>query len=369
MTHTVATLLPLLMAMLLPALAATSCSSPAATADAELTALYTDTIYRPTHAAGFTITAATDGSTLLTVANPWQGADSTRRHLQILAPGAKAVPFIPAISGPAARLVCMSSTHVALLEAADALPAVVGVSGMQFITNPAIRAGADTIADVGYDSGIDYERILALRPDLVLIYGVNSSSPMEAKLAEIGIPCIYVGEYLETTPLGRAEWMVALGHIAGHRAEAVERFRKIVPVYDSIAALARADSTVTAMLNTPYGDAWFMPPTGSYMPNLITDAGGRPAYTVDHTRESTPIDLEQAAMLLSRADVWLTGNDFRSLQQLHAAVPKAPFQGRAYGVVPDFWEGGVSRPHMVLGQLHAILHNPDTTTRYFHLLR
>ena len=60
---------------------------------------------------------------------------------------------------------------------------------------------------MGYEPDVDYERIVALAPDLVLLYGVTGPSGMESKLRELGIPYAYVGEYVESSPLGKAEWM------------------------------------------------------------------------------------------------------------------------------------------------------------------
>ncbi len=42
---------------------------------------------------------------------------------------------------------------------------------------------------------------------------------MEGKLNELGIPFMYVGDYLEESPLGKAEWMVALSEVVGKRTE------------------------------------------------------------------------------------------------------------------------------------------------------
>ena len=36
---------------------------------------------------------------------------------------------------------------------------------------------------------------------------------MESKLEELDIPFMYVGDYLEESPLGKAEWMVVLSEV------------------------------------------------------------------------------------------------------------------------------------------------------------
>ena len=91
-----------------------------------------------------------------------------------------------------------------MLDAVGASPRIVGVSGRESIANGYVAAHPDRVGDVGYDGNVNYERLLSLRPDLVLLFGVNGASPMEPKLRELGIPFCYIGEYLEESPLGKA---------------------------------------------------------------------------------------------------------------------------------------------------------------------
>ena len=180
------------------------------------------TVYTPEYASGFDIKGA-DGkkSVLVTVTIPWQGADSITTNLFI----ARDDEEVPAdftgqmLKGDAERIVCMSSTHIAMLDAIGETGRVVGVSGIDYISNPDIQARRDSVGDVGYEGNINYELLLSLDPDLVLLYGVNGASSMEGKLKELDIPFMYVGDYLEESPLGKAEWLVALSEVIGKRAE------------------------------------------------------------------------------------------------------------------------------------------------------
>ena len=76
-----------------------------------------------------------------------------------------------------------------MLDAIGETGRVVGVSGIDYISNPDIQARRDSVGDVGYEGNINYElRLLSLDPDLVLLYGVNGASSMEGKLKELDIP-------------------------------------------------------------------------------------------------------------------------------------------------------------------------------------
>ena len=285
------------------------------------------TVYTPEYASGFDIKGA-DGkkSVLVTVTNPWQGADSITTNLFI----ARDDEEVPAdftgqmLKGDAERIVCMSSTHIAMLDAIGETGRVVGVSGIDYISNPDIQARRDSVGDVGYEGNINYELLLSLDPDLVLLYGVNGASSMEGKLKELDIPFMYVGDYLEESPLGKAEWLVALSEVIGKRAEGEKVFAEI-PVRYNVLKKKVADNILDApsvMLNTPYGDSWFMPSTESYVARLIKDAGGDYIYKKNTGNASAPIDLEEAYLLASQADMWLHVGMANTLDELKAACPK-----------------------------------------------
>ena len=70
----------------------------------------------------------------------------------------------------------------------------------------------DRVADVGYEANLNKELILKISPDLIMIYGIGSESAgYVGKIKELGIKVIINADYLETDPLGRAEWMKLFG--------------------------------------------------------------------------------------------------------------------------------------------------------------
>ncbi len=331
-------------------------------------------LYAPEYASGFRI-EGTDGrqSVLVTVTNPWQGADSVATRLFI----ARAGETVPegfdgqVLEGDARRIVAMSSTHVAMLDAIGEPGRVVGVSGLDYISNPAVQARRDSIGDVGYEGNINYELLLSLAPDLVLLYGVNGASGMEPKLRELGIPFMYVGDYLEESPLGKAEWMVALSEVVGKRTKGEEVFAEIPVRYNALKQRV-ADNALDApsvMLNTPYGDSWFMPSTKSYAVRLIDDAGGAYVYGRNTGNTSLPIDLEEAYLLASEADMWLNVGMADSLDDVARMCPKFTDircfrNGNVYNNNlrtnaaggNDYWESAVVNPDLLLRDLVKIFH-------------
>lgn len=317
--------------------------------------------YDPQWAEGFQIDSI-DGGLLFTVSNPWQGAHNVSRQLTV--------------THKARRIVAMSSTHIALLDAIGMIDKVVGVSGMRYVSNKKLKA-----VDVGYEGNVDYERIVALKPDLVLLYSTNSASTMEKKLSELGIAYLYVGDYLEQSPLGKAEWMIALGYLTGAEQAAKRRMSAIATRYtalrDSIAALHLPRPRV--MMNMPYSDAWFMPSKKSYAVRLINDAGGQLVYNQDTGNESQTIGMEQAFLLASEADIWLNPGTVRSMKELTSALPrfagvKSVKSGEVWNnnrrTTPaggnDYYESGIVNPDIVLDELIRIFHQHGQGEMKYH---
>lgn len=359
----------------LAAFAAASCGTASADRfDIEL--------YAPQYASGFVISGAEGWqSTILRSRNPWQGADNVEKQLFISRNGE--VP--PAgfrgevLASDPVRIICISSSHVAMLDMLGESGRVVGVSGAGYITNEYVASNRDRIGDVGYEGNIDYELTVALQPDIVLLYGIDSASGMEGKLRELGIPFVYIGDYLEDSPLGKAEWMVAVGEIVGRREDAAALFAGIPLRYEALKDMAAAaeSKAPAVMVNTPYGDSWFMSPAGSYTARMIADAGGDYLYRDNATNRSLPVDMEEAALLVSKADVWINVGSYRTIGELSRALPKFAdarcvreggvwnFDLRANDAGGnDYWESGVVHPDIVLRDMIKIFH-PELISEEF----
>lgn len=349
--------------------------------------LFSEVIYSPTHATGFEIRGCEErNSTLIVVKNPWQGADDVEQMLLIDRDGKfnTSGTEIQRINHDAKRIICMSSSYVAMLSTIDKQEAIAGVSGINFISDEYVTANSDKIGDVGYDNNINYEMVVALNPDLVLLYGVMGASGMESKLRELGIPYLYLGEYVESSPLGKAEWMVAVGEITGARDKAVEIFSTISERYTALAtevSLA-AKERKQVMLNTPYRDSWFIPSEQNYIARIIRDAGGEPFTIAGTGNSSQPIDIEQAYIWASEADVWLNVGACNSLEELIRQNPKfadvkAVREKRVYNNNArqttqggsDFWESGVVRPDVILQDLVTILQGNEGELYYYKQLK
>ena len=338
---------------------------------------FSTVVYEPSYATGFDISGAEGAaSTLITVRNPWQGAEGVEKRLFISREGERAPEDFEGqvIEGSAERVVCMSSTYVAMIDAIGCTERVVGVSGIDFIYNSRVREAASEgrVHDVGHDSNINFELLLTLRPDVVLIYGVAGENGVaNAKLDELNIPYLYLGDYVEESPLAKAEWTVVVAEILGVRERGEALFAGIENRYLELRKRVEESATErpTVMFNTPYRDTWYMPSSRSYAVRIVEDAGGQYVYDGNHGTASQPIDLELAYVLTREADYWINVGQYATLEDLRRDNPrfvgaKAVREGRVYSSDrratakggSDFWESAVVNPDVVLRDLVAILH-------------
>lgn len=327
-----------------------------------------------------------DRGPVLRVMNPWQGADSVVYDYRLVADTSSVALQAGEIRWPVRSAVCMSSTHVAFLDAVGHVDAVKGVSGLDFISNPAVHTAG--VRDVGYDNNLNYETIVALRPDVVFIYGLTGENGAVAKLEQLGVPVVYIADYLENDPLGRAEWIVPFGLLTGDMDAAVSGFMHTENEYKTVgelvAASVDAGNRPKVMLNAPFKDVWYLPGDRSYIVRLLDDAGADYLGKGEDSDVSRPVSAEKALLLMAEADFWLNPGMARDMAQLKAdnrrfATLSVVRRGKVYNnnarLTPmggsDFWESGAVRPDVVLADMVGILYPellPEHELYYFRKL-
>lgn len=303
---------------------------------------YTARYYEPLYANGFEIRSLP--------------GDSSRLLLEVYRPDTMSI-MIP--RGGFNSVLCMSSTYVGALASLDERDKIVAVSRRDLLTDPFVKANT---VDVGYDGAMDYETLLAAKPDIALIYGIGGHSAIEAKLEELSVPYVYINDFEEQNPLGRAEWIVALGAIVGTDGRAF--FNHVAESYIPV------EGNTKVMLNAPYSGSWFIPGKENYMSRLLADAGATITAPQNQGVQSGTIDLEEALPALKAAEIWLSPGQASTLSELKAMVPQAEFSGAVWNQTPDMYESGASRPDVMLAELQALVNGtaPDSM-RYFYRLR
>jgi len=321
----------------------------------------------------------TDGYSHVSVLNPWQGARDIAQEWYLFRSGEEIPYFIDTlkvIRVPVKKVVCMSTTHLAMISALGEAESVVGFSGTRFIFNDALVQGVrrGEIREVGYEDNLNKELIVKLDPDLVMVYGIGSeSSGYIVKLREMGVRVVYNADYLENDPLGKAEWIRFIGALYCNEEMADSIFAGIEKEYNILKSYISANTgeKPKVLLGLPFRDTWYISPGNSYISTLVGDAGGDYLWRDTESSVSMPLGLENVYMKAISADYWLnTGSagtrgeiatiDER-LTRLNCFKTGNVFNnnkrtGKEGG--NDYWEGGTLNPHIILKDIAAILH-PD----------
>lgn len=347
----------------------------------------------PEYAEGFSVEYH-DTYKRVTVLSPWRGSNETFTYL-LVGPGT-VPPDLglgeTVIEIPAHRFVSLSTTHLPYLPILNETDALVGVENARLVNTPEVVGRIDEgyVRDVaGAGSGMagaDLELLIDLDPDLVMTYATGSPEyDTYPKFREAGIPVVLNGEYMETDPLGRAEWIKFVSVFFDKEREANEYFDRIEAEYLALKDLAAPEEKPTVFLNNNYRGTWYMAGGESYVARFLSDAGAEYLWADDPTTGSIPLDFEVVYDRALGADYWLNPGTARSMEELLAEDARyadfgAVRSGQVYnnnallndGGGNDYWESGVAHPEIVLKDLLKIFHPelvPDHSLVYYQQLK
>ena len=258
------------------------------------------------------------------IANPWKAG--TILHRYILIPkgkeGDKTVAMLARRRSTGAR--CTTDTvrtplesnlvftapHCQLLTELGCQNAITGVCDKDYINIPDIksRAQADAkvahpIMDCGSSMQPDIERIIALHPEALLISPFENSGGY-GKLDKLRIPVIETADYMETSPLGRAEWIKLYGLLLGS-SKADSLFSAIEKEYLQLKAeAAKLPLGLSILTERKTGNVWYVPGGKSTMGILLRDAHARYIFADDTHSGSLSMSPEQIIAKGNQVDVW-----------------------------------------------------------------
>lgn len=258
------------------------------------------------------------------IANPWKAG--TILHRYILIPkgkeGDKTVAMlarrrstgarctIDTVRTPLESNLVFTAPHCQLLTELGCQNAITGVCDKDYINIPDIksRAQADAkvahpIMDCGSSMQPDIERIIALHPEALLISPFENSGGY-GKLDKLRIPVIETADYMETSPLGRAEWIKLYGLLLGS-SKADSLFSAIEKEYLQLKAeAAKLPLGLSILTERKTGNVWYVPGGKSTMGILLRDAHARYIFADDTHSGSLSMSPEQIIAKGNQVDVW-----------------------------------------------------------------
>ena len=241
--------------------------------------------------------------------NPWDTLKTLQTYILVNKnkPVTNNLPKGTVIKTPLRRSVVYSSVHCALLDELDAIESISGVCDLEYINHNRIKELCDNghIADCGSSMNPDIEKIIDLNADAVLLSPFENSGGY-GRIESIGIPIIECADYMETSPLGRAEWIKFYGMLMGKEKEADSLFNKIEEQYQTLKAKTQnVEYRPTVISELKYSSAWYVPGGQSTMARLINDAGANYIFSYTKGSGSIPLSFETVLDKGQKADFWL----------------------------------------------------------------
>lgn len=300
------------------------------------------------------------------IANPWKAG--TMLHRYILIPkgkeGDKTVAMLArrrstgarcttdTVRTPVERSAVFIAPHCQLMYELGCQQAIRGVCDLDYINIPDVRKRAasagnaaagkaaagkaaagnvsaenasagNSIVDCGSSMAPDIERIIALKPEAILLSPFENSGGY-GKLDKLHVPIIEAADYMESSPLGRAEWMKFYGMLFGNEEGRVKReegksngisgscepkadslFAKIEKEYLKLKAEAAGyPKGLSILTERKTGNVWYVPGGQSTIGILLKDANARYIFEDDQHSGSLAMSPEQILAKGKQVDVW-----------------------------------------------------------------
>ena len=248
-----------------------------------------------------------DGYSVVTVKNPW----NPRAVLQtyVLVPRDATAPAGvegTVVHTPLQSALVYSSVHGNVIKELGCLQSIKGVCDLQYFDMPEIKQGvADgNIINAGNSMQPTLEKVVQLHPDAIILSPFQNGG--YGALTGMGVPIIECADYMENTPLGRAEWIKLFGELYDRRAEADSVFATVVDNYNALKSLVdRVQHRPKVISETVTSGVWYMPGGDSYMAHMFVDAGAEYPWKDNADTGSLSLSFEQVYDQAHDADVWL----------------------------------------------------------------
>lgn len=196
--------------------------------------------------------------------------------------------------------VVFTAPHCQLMYELGCKNAITGVCDKDYINIPDIKERVDC----GSSMQPDIERIIALKPEGLLISPFENSGGY-GKLDKLHIPIIETADYMETSPLGRAEWMKFYGLLFKSEERSDSLFSSIEKEYLALKAeAAKLQQGLSILTERKMGSVWYVPGGKSTMGILLKDANAKYIFADDTHSGSLAYGPERILSKGTQVDVW-----------------------------------------------------------------
>ena len=314
-----------------------------------------------------------DGTTIVEIKNPWK--EGAVLKLFALVHRDSVIPQnLPGnaelLRVPINSALVYSSVHAGVIDELGSIDAVTGVVDAEYYKIPEIVKGvkAGTVVDAGNSMAPTIEKIVELSPEAIFTSPFQNAG--HGAIEKLGIPIIECADYMETTPLGRAEWIKLFGELLCKRDEANAIYEEVERKYNALVAKTKnVEEKPTVISEMLIDGVWFLPGGRSYMAQMFADAGAAYPWSEDESTGSLQLDFATVYDKAYNADYWIIKNyepNF-SLASLESRYPlnkkfDAFSKGGVYvinTVETSFFEDFPFHPEMLLQEYIQLFH-PET---------
>lgn len=314
---------------------------------------------------------------ILEIKNPWPKAEKTYRFALVQENMLPKITlnrdeFEGIITIPIKKLVVTSTTHIPSLEFLNVEQTLIGFPGIDYISSKKTRHRIENglVRELGKNEGINTEVLLELKPDVVVGFGIDGSNRTFETIKKSGIPVIFNGDWVEESPLAKAEWIKFFGVLFNKEKEADAVFNTIEQNYLEAKKLAKnTKNQPTILSGAMHNDIWYLPNGTSTEAQLLKDANANYLWSDSKGTGSLSLNFETVYSKAKDADIWLSPSNYTSKEALkngnsHHAMFEA-FQndniyssisttGKSGGIL--YFELGSTRPDLILKDLIKICH-------------
>ncbi|WP_298883908.1 ABC transporter substrate-binding protein [uncultured Polaribacter sp.] len=224
------------------------------------------------------------------------------------------------IEVPIKQIVVTSTTHIPMVELLNEENAIVGFPYSKYVSSKKTRKLIDSgkIKEIGKESSLNTEILLDLNPELVVGYSVSSADKTLTTLKKSGLNVIYNGDWLEETPLGRAEWVKFFGVLFDKEKQADSIFKVIESnYYDAKNIALKSEQKPTILSGAIMSkDIWNLPAGESFVAQYLKDSNLDYLWKNSKGKGSLSLSFESVFDKAKEADFWIAPGYFSSKEQM-----------------------------------------------------
>ncbi|SDS01169.1 iron complex transport system substrate-binding protein [Polaribacter sp. KT25b] len=281
---------------------------------------------------------------------------------------------------PIQKIVVTSTTHIPMVELLNEETSIIGFPYSKYVSSEKTRQLIDDgkIAEIGKESSLNTEILLDLQPELIVGYSVSSADKSLTTLEKAGVNVIYNGDWLEETPLGRAEWIKFFGVLFDKEKQADSIFKVIESNYQIAKNIALKSTKKPTILSGAImsKDIWNLPGGESFVAQFLKDANLTYLWQESEGRGSLSLSFESVFDKGKNAEFWIAPGYFSSKEQLlnsnkvytefdafknDLIYTPSNKKGKTGGII--YYELAPTRPDLVLKDIIKIT-NPELLPNY-----